>query len=196
MIPALNTLAKIVPVTLALWLPACATAIRGPNVGFHVITNPPGATVTTDLMTPESRRESERLQYLVRTGVLDDVGDVDVVHYACESTPCEFELSRRSNFTLVVEREGYHTATVEVTSGFGRVGTASATAGTVATATGAYLVSYSLWSGLASGMATILTLGTTTASSTGAASAATAMSATRISRSVTRRISTAISKRG
>ncbi len=181
MIPALNTLAKIVPVTLALWLPACATAstkdrvsdsarrkrstlcviqlsrvdakeaptagggggtdrngedpdppggsrmagherqsranetIRGPNVDFHVITNPPGATVTTDLMTPESRRESERLQYLVRTGVLDDVGDVDVVHYACESTPCEFELSRRSNFTLVVEREGYHTATVEVT---------------------------------------------------------------------------------
>lgn len=133
---------KSVAIGLALTLPACATAMRGPSVDFHVVTDPPGATVTTDLQTADTRREINRREELVRLGFRDEIGDADIVHYSCEPTPCEFELPRRSNFTVVVEREGYHPATVEVNSGFGKSGAAKSAAGTAASATGAYVVAY------------------------------------------------------
>ena len=38
-------------------LSACATVTRGPNVDFNVVTEPAGATVTTNLLTPDSKRE-------------------------------------------------------------------------------------------------------------------------------------------
>lgn len=170
-------LTKIALFSSVLWLPACATATRGPHVDFHVITDPPSATVTTNLQTPETRREILRRQELVRLGFRDEIGDVEIEHYSCESTPCEFKLPRRSEFTLTVEREGYHTATVEVTSGFGNDAASSSVAGAAATATGAYVVSYSVVSALSSTLVSILTLGTTTASSAGAASAATTSAA-------------------
>lgn len=130
------------PIAAALATSACATAMRGPNVDFHVVTDPPGASVSTDLQTPDTRREINRREELVRLGFRDEIGDVDIVHYACEATPCDFELPRRSSFTVVVEREGYHPATVEVNSGFGKRGATQSAAGTAATATGAYIVTY------------------------------------------------------
>lgn len=158
---------------MSLCLPACATAIRGPNVDFHIVTDPPGATATTDLETPESRRALRRFEARQDRGELEDGDSHIAAYYSCAPTPCSFEVSRRAEFTLTVENEGYHTATVEVTSGFGRGGAGSSAAGAAATATGAYVVSYGVMSAASSIIASVLTLGTTTASSTGAASVAT-----------------------
>lgn len=169
----MNLATKSVLITLALGLPGCATVIRGPNVDFQVITDPPGATVKTDVETARSLRAQRRHDNRERLGKLKE-GETHVpVYYGCAPTPCSFEISRRAEFTVMVENEGYHDATVQVTSGFGGGAAGSSVAGAAASATGAYVVSYGVVSALSSAVASIVTLGTTTASSTGAASAAT-----------------------
>ncbi|MEO1399473.1 MAG: hypothetical protein AAFU56_11495, partial [Pseudomonadota bacterium] len=155
-----------------LGLSACATAMRGPNVDFHVVTDPPGATVMTDLETPDTRRERRRRAELVRLGIRDELGDFDIAHFACDTTPCDFELPRRSNFTVHVEREGYHPATIEVTSGFGQGGATKGAAGTAAAATGAYIVAYNAVH-LVGSVATLGLASTGAAASSAAGSAAT-----------------------
>lgn len=140
---------------------ACATAVRGPNVDFVVATEPAGARVTTDLQTPDSIRLQRQLEREARgdshaqlrvMGQPDlpsrrepvDLGDAfEPEFHTCPATPCRFELSRRAEFTVTVELEGYHTAHIPVTSGFGRQGGSQAAAGTGVSATGAYVVVYS-----------------------------------------------------
>ncbi|MEO0818303.1 MAG: hypothetical protein AAFX86_13490 [Pseudomonadota bacterium] len=140
----MNPFSGATALACALSLSACATAMRGPNVDFHVVTDPPGATVMTDLETPDTRRERRRRAELVRLGIRDELGDFDIIHFACDTTPCDFELPRRSNFTVHVEREGYHPATIEVTSGFGQGGATKGAVGSAAAATGAYVVAYNV----------------------------------------------------
>lgn len=138
----MRTALKFLAVGVALSLPACATALRGPNVDFQVVTDPPGASVTTDLTTYETRREIDRRKELVRLGFQDEIGEINMGYFGCEATPCTLKLARRSNFTATIELEGYHPATVEVTSGFGQGGATRGAAGTAAAATGAYIVAY------------------------------------------------------
>ncbi len=142
-------------------LSACATAVRGPNVDFVVATEPSGAIVSTDLLTRESRLERRRLEdeALGRRRVQgrnmnapdlpvsQEAADLSAVFEpefrGCRPTPCQFEVSRRSEFTVTVTKPGYHPATIEITSGFGRGGSGAAAAGSAASASGAYLVAYS-----------------------------------------------------
>ena len=134
---------------------ACATVLRGPNVELKVATEPPGATVTTSYLTNATRGELTRERKQDRIYGTDRVDSVPLVYASCAPTPCAVEVSRRANFTATITLEGYHPATVEITSGFGQGGGTSAVAGAAASATGAYLVTY----GMASAVATIGTLG-------------------------------------
>ncbi len=135
-------------------LQGCATVVRGTNTDFVVQTDPGGASVRTDLMTLDSRRQERQLR---RSGNYDEA-TFEPEFYSCEATPCTFKVPRKSNFTVVIEREGYHPATIEVTSAIGAGASTSATGATVA-ATGAYVVSYATY---AAAISTI-TLGTGTA---------------------------------
>ena len=121
---------------------ACATVVRGSNVEFEVYTDPPGAQVATNLKTNKTKRIELRAR---RKG--KDVPDGFVpIYHGCDETPCAFEVSRRSEFEVVVTKDGYHPATVQITSGFGRGGTGQSLGGAAITATGAYIVSYSVYS--------------------------------------------------
>lgn len=142
-------------------LSACATAVRGPNVDFVVATEPSGAVVSTDLLTRESRLERRRLEdealgrgraqgrnmnapdLPVSQEAVDLIAAFEPEYRGCRPTPCQFEVSRRAEFTVTVTKPGYHPATIEITSGFGRGGSGAAAAGSAASASGAYLVAYS-----------------------------------------------------
>ncbi|MEL6858714.1 MAG: hypothetical protein AAFO74_10025 [Pseudomonadota bacterium] len=117
---------------VTLLLPACATVIRGPNVAFEVATEPPGATVTTDLLTKESRRAKQADP------------DAPANYRGCSPTPCKFQVSRRAEFIATVTMPGYHPATVDVTSGFGSGGSAASATGAVLVAGSAYSTIYGL----------------------------------------------------
>lgn len=151
-------------------LSACATVIRGPNVDFHVITEPPGATVTTTLEDKAAlRRWKKENGIVVESETLDqssglrffemqeearasvdgenatDAEDAFPKFYkGCTPTPCKFEVSRRAEFTTTVTLDGYHPANVEITSGLGRGGGTATGVGTAAATTGAYVLTYSL----------------------------------------------------
>ena len=128
---------------------ACATVTRGPNVKFHIVTDPEGGVVTTDLKRGSDDGEPE--------------------YHECEPTPCYIHVSRRSEFVTTVTKEGYHPATVEITSGFGKSGSAVSATGTVAVAASAYVSVYTLYTG-----ATLLpALLTGSSLSSGAAAAST-----------------------
>lgn len=146
---------RLVPICFAvISLAGCATLVRGPNTNFNIVTEPPGASVVTNLVIPK-RRQS------------------DPEYFACSPTPCSFEVSRKSEFEVIVSMDGYHPATIQVTSGFGRGGPQSSAAGAVTGATGAYVVSYSLITTTASALSAVATAGmSTSAASAGAGSAA------------------------
>lgn len=112
--------------TAMLLLPACATAIRGPNVSFKVVTDPPGANVTTDL---PAKNEKQRSQ---------SASESHPQFRGCSPTPCEFQVSRRAEFTAMIEQDGYHPAKVEITSGLGQGVSAASATGAIVVAGGAY----------------------------------------------------------
>lgn len=144
----------VVTAVVASTLASCATLVRGPNTDFNIVTKPAGASVSTNLEILKWDRS-------------------DPEYHACSATPCSFEISRKSEFEVVVTLEGYHPATVQVTSGFGQGGPQSSAAGSVTGATGAYIVSYSLISSAASALSAVATAGmSSSAASAGAGSAA------------------------
>jgi hypothetical protein len=121
-----------VAIIAMLALTGCATVIRGPNVAFKVATDPVGAQVKTDLLTRKSKRDH------------DAQSGEPLEYRGCSPTPCEFQVSRRSEFTATVTMEGYHDASVEITSGIGSGGSgASATGGIIVTGA-AYSTVYGL----------------------------------------------------
>lgn len=75
---------------------ACMTATRGTSAEFYVLTEPPGATVVTNLQTKENRK-ARKADYTL-----------PVEYHRCEETPCSFEVSRRDEFELWIEMDGYH----------------------------------------------------------------------------------------
>lgn len=155
----------------------CATVIRGTKDKFVVITEPEGASVTTDLLTPGSKkavRKYERAMERLKAGA-EAPPEPELVYFACEPTPCDFKVSRKSEFSVTIEKEGYHSATVEVTSGFGKKGPTTSAGGAAVSATGAYVVSYSVFSTVSTMFSTLLTLGAST-SNTGVSAAATGVS--------------------
>ncbi|MEL6414968.1 MAG: hypothetical protein AAFQ15_08525 [Pseudomonadota bacterium] len=155
--PLISPLSKVLVIAItSLLLSGCATLIRGPNTEFKVITEPAGAAVQTDLKIPRWNQTEPEF-------------------YGCSKTPCSFEISRKSNFTVFVTLDGFHPAAIEIDSGFGRGGPRSSATGTLAGATGAYVLSYSMISGAASALSAATTIGmSSSAASTGAGSAAAA----------------------
>jgi len=70
----------------ALLLAGCATVTRGTTDQVQVVSTPSEARVTTS------------------------------VGHACASTPCTFEVSRKSEFIVTVHKDGYQEATVPVST--------------------------------------------------------------------------------
>ena len=75
----------LVLATATLQLGACSTVARGLNTDMVVDSDPPGATVTTDLPAR---------------------GDMPAGR-GCPATPCEFEVPHKSMFLMTIAKEGY-----------------------------------------------------------------------------------------
>ena len=133
---------EVLSVIAMLLLPACATVIRGPNVEFNVVTEPPGASVTTDLKTGEMLEHERRNRRLVKYSYLDESEVTPVVedYHGCEPTPCKMQISRRSEFLATITLPGYHPMTVDITSGFGKGEPTKATGGAIISAAGGYVL--------------------------------------------------------
>ncbi len=81
-------------------LSSCATVTRGTHQDFTVVTNPPGADVTTTLQMPAGTNQV----------------DMDHQTYGCAPTPCSFSIPRRSKFIARIEKDGFVPVTVTVRS--------------------------------------------------------------------------------
>lgn len=175
------------PITLALTasvllIPACATVTRGPNVDFQVWSEPAGASVITTLKTSDTRSKERRQEKFIKYGVVneDEVTPIEVEYRGCEATPCAFSVARRSEFITTVTLPGYHPATVEVTSGFGKEGASTTAGGTTASVAGGYVVTQAAVKLATSGFVAIAGAygaGSTAASAAGSAAASAAASA-------------------
>lgn len=156
----------------------CATVVRGTKDKFVVITEPAGAIVTTDLATPKSKRALKKYLKTTFKGMHPepDPARPELVLYGCDATPCDFKISRRSEFTVTIEKEGYHPATIEVTSGFGKNGGNASAGGAIVTASGAYVITYAAGTVAMELLTGFVTFGTTV-SNAGVSAAATAASA-------------------
>lgn len=87
-------------------LTSCATLVNGTDETFHIATIPEGATVRTTLGGGNSA-------------------------YACDATPCAFNVSRKATFVATVEKPGYHPVRVVVrNSEFKRIAMNDAQSGT------------------------------------------------------------------
>ena len=84
----------LLPVSALLLSSACATVARGPNADMVVDTEPPGATVTTDLPA-KGKLAAGR---------------------GCAPTPCTFEVPRRAKFLMTIEHEGHEPVDIGVIS--------------------------------------------------------------------------------
>lgn len=149
---------NVVILAAALCLASCATVIRGPNTDFQVASEPPGATVTTDLLTRDSQREFDRIDPTDVEALAAFQGET----YGCDATPCSFEVSRRSEFQVTITLQGYHPVVVDITSGFGSDGSGASVAGGAVVATGAYIATTSLAASLSATVTTIASFGTIT----------------------------------
>jgi len=93
----------LILIFLLCWtLSGCATIARGSNVDMVVDTEPQGAVVTTDLETKKS----------VRARLSDP--SMKPEYYGCPATPCEFEMSRRSEFIMTINHPGYEPVEIGV----------------------------------------------------------------------------------
>lgn len=81
---------------LVLGTSACMTATRGTSAEFYIITEPPGASVITNLQSKDNRRARRADPNLA------------IEYHRCEETPCSFEVSRWDEFELWIELEGYY----------------------------------------------------------------------------------------
>lgn len=75
---------------------ACMTATRGTSAEFYVLTEPAGATVVTNLQTKDNRKARKADPNL------------PIEYHRCEATPCTFEVSRRAEFEIWIDKDGYH----------------------------------------------------------------------------------------
>jgi len=120
----------VVFIVLALSQTACATAIRGVNEPFKVVSEPIGATVTTTLETAVSQK-ARRTNPTLKPN-----------YYGCAPTPCEFIVPRRSKFIARIEKDGFEPTQIIVRSAAKLSGktaglsipTTAATGGAIATA--------------------------------------------------------------
>jgi hypothetical protein len=84
----------ILGLSSAVLLSACATVTRGPNADMVIDTEPPGATVTTDLPA-KGKREAGR---------------------GCAPTPCDFEVPRKADFLMTISKPGFEPMEIGVIS--------------------------------------------------------------------------------
>ena len=104
----------------AILIASCATVTRGTQHDFAVVTNPPGAAVTTTL---EKFRKSDQNQISGET-------------YGCAPTPCSFSIPRRSKFIARIEKDGFVPVTVIVRSKAGGGGKTAGSASALGPTTG------------------------------------------------------------
>lgn len=96
---------KVTIMALAvLSLAGCATVTRGTKQGVKFLSEPPGANVTVVRVTKEKLR------------------------YSCVS-PCELQLSRKRDFSVTFEHDGYKPVTARLASRLSAKGAAATTVG-------------------------------------------------------------------
>jgi hypothetical protein len=92
-------------------LPACATATRGSTTMFTVETTPIGAKATTTVpMAPFKPLTKHQLKLIKRGDKPEPIVD----YRYCEPTPCGIEVPRKTNFHVLVEKEGYEPQVHEI----------------------------------------------------------------------------------
>ncbi len=132
----------------------CATVNRGADDHFRIDTVPQGAKITTDIETPQSRRNKRKNK------------NSPPEYYGCDPTPCAIQLSRLSEFTFIVEHVGYEPVEMYVSSSNKRGSLTANTAASVAATAG------TVAAGAAATSATIaVSLGITTATAAGTGAA-------------------------
>lgn len=145
-------------IVIGFFLSGCATLARGPNVDMVVDTQPPGAVVATDLETKQSRK------------LRKNNPDAEPMYYGCPATPCEFEISRRSEFIMTISTEGHEPVKLGVdhslhkeslnanlagSAGTGVLAGAGVGAITAALASGGYMTGGAAVAGTAAAAATV-----------------------------------------
>ena len=88
-----------------IYLSGCATVTRGSNVKMVIDTEPPGAIVLTDKELPSSKKARKKNP------------DLAPEYYGCPATPCEIKMSRRSEFIMTINLDGYEDVEIGVDSG-------------------------------------------------------------------------------
>ena len=94
----------LLSVLFALLLPACATATRGSTTLFIVETTPVGAKATTTVPTKEFGKMTQAKLDRINSGKLEEP---EFEYRFCEPTPCGIELPRRTEFHVLVTKEGF-----------------------------------------------------------------------------------------
>ncbi len=103
----------------------CATVNRGTTDHFRIDTVPQGATATTSIETPKSKRDRRRNK------------SKSPVYESCSPTPCAIALPRLSEFVVRLEYENYEPVEMFVTNSSRKGSLTATTAATSTTALGA-----------------------------------------------------------
>lgn len=89
----------------AIYISGCATVSRGTHTKMIIDTDPIGARVITDKELSSSQRARKKNP------------DLKAEYYGCPSTPCEIKISRRSEFLMTIQKEGYEDVEIGIDSG-------------------------------------------------------------------------------
>ena len=95
---------QIIGLLLVFWLPACATATRGSSTMFVVQTTPVGAKATTSLETPQSKQITQKQRLAASS---KKTTELKFSYLFCEPTPCGIKMPRKSEFNILITKEGY-----------------------------------------------------------------------------------------
>jgi len=92
-------------VVIGFFLTGCATVARGSHDKMAISTEPSGAVVTTDKETIASQKARKKNP------------DLMAEYYGCAATPCEFEVPRKSEFIMMIEKTAYETVEIGIDHG-------------------------------------------------------------------------------
>jgi len=89
---------------LMMQLAACATATRGSTTLFIVETTPVGAKAETTVPTKEFGKMTKVRLERIKSGKLEEP---EFEYRFCEPTPCGIEMPRKTEFHVLVTKDGY-----------------------------------------------------------------------------------------
>ena len=133
----------IILTLLAIITTGCATVNRGATDYFRIDTVPQGAKATTTIETRDSIRARQKNP------------KTSPQYHACEPTPCAIALSRRSEFIVKLEYDGYQPTELFITNGGSSASYSANAAAAIATTTGTVAVGAPMAAGLATTLSSL-----------------------------------------